>query len=394
MTLRILHTGDLQLGYTQYGYAARKSDFNRAAKSAISLGPELGVDCVVIAGDLFEVPEPPASAVLALKHAVDDCTAAGIPVLGVYGNHDAGDEDPEENGGWLSVCGIQNLENDTAVINRRVVGGLNFRHNELFERDLELYLSRRAGLHVLVLHQALAEFTGFPVPLTAKRVAELIKASASADTCKLVLMGDIHIHEVQEIDGITFTYCGATEWNGAGESPVKRVSEITLTEDLRTQVNGHLLDTRTVVRHKVTQVEHMDDLRAAVAADPEHDTLYDVVYDPELPDIRKEIRTVLKGRMYRMAFIPKKNSGLTTELLVHKGETEQVRGATAAALRQTLDAAYPTGDPRRELILRLLDSPATVEEIITQYIKEKTNDHPVHEDVQDEDRRTNATADS
>ena len=371
--LKLVHTGDLQLGYAQYGFKQRKTDFNRAARSAIELAPVIHADCVVLAGDLFEVPEPPASAVLALQRAVLECTAAGIPVLGVYGNHDAGDMDPEEHGGWLSVCGITNLEDSCAEINGLRIGGLSFRLNELFERDLELYLQKTEPLDVLVLHQALAEFTGFPVPLTAARVAELIKASPSAKSCKAVLLGDIHIHEVKDVSGITFTYCGATEWNSAGESPVKRVSEVTVTKD-HVSIEGHLLETRQILRHKIETPEDVDKLRGLLAEDPEGAALYDVVFNPEIPDIRRELRTVLKSRMYRMAFLPKKGSGLTSELMVPKGSTEQVRGATTAALRTALDEKYEVGDVRRELITRLLDNPKDIEQTVTQFIKEHTDE--------------------
>ena len=86
--MRFLHLADVHLGYQQYNLKDRYNDFGRAFGRAVDLALAREVDAVVIAGDLFHKAsvEP-----LTLRQAEDGLKRlqeAGVPVLGVHGNHD------------------------------------------------------------------------------------------------------------------------------------------------------------------------------------------------------------------------------------------------------------------------------------------------------------------
>lgn len=366
MGIKILHTGDLQLGYAQYGIPERKADFNTAAGVALEAAKAAEAQCVVLAGDLFEVPEPPASSVRALQEAVRRCKQNNIPVLGVYGNHDRGDAADE---GWLAVCGIQDLQASPVQIDDTLIGGLHFTHNSEFEGALAAYLDSVKPLDVLVIHQAFAEFTGFPVPLTAARTAEIIKESKSADTCKLVLMGDIHIADAKIINGVAFNYCGATEWNSSSESEIKTVSLVSVGNGRPPKIERLPIQTREIMRYAVTDPDQLDELRELVQSGGA--AFYYVEIAAELRQLKPEVKEILRAKLHRIRDIPKTGTALHQEILATKGQGETSKSTSAVALRETLDNTFDAEDPRKDLILRLLDGPKSTASTTKKYIQEK-----------------------
>lgn len=91
----VAHLSDLHLGFRAYGRVERGADvrerdvaaaFERAVQEIVRIGPGL----VVIAGDVFDRPDPPAGAVVALARGVEVLRAAlpETPVLMVAGPRD------------------------------------------------------------------------------------------------------------------------------------------------------------------------------------------------------------------------------------------------------------------------------------------------------------------
>jgi DNA repair exonuclease SbcCD nuclease subunit len=91
----VAHLADLHLGFRAYGRVERGADvrerdvaaaFERASMEIVRLRP----DVVVIAGDVFDRPDPPASAVVALARGLEVFRASlpGVPVLMVAGPRD------------------------------------------------------------------------------------------------------------------------------------------------------------------------------------------------------------------------------------------------------------------------------------------------------------------
>jgi len=91
----VAHLSDLHLGFRAYGRVERGVDvrerdvaaaFERASQELVRVGP----DIVVIAGDVFDRPDPPAGAVVALARGLEGLRAAlpETPVLLVAGPRD------------------------------------------------------------------------------------------------------------------------------------------------------------------------------------------------------------------------------------------------------------------------------------------------------------------
>ncbi|MCH7991986.1 MAG: metallophosphoesterase, partial [Gemmatimonadetes bacterium] len=75
------HLSDLHLGFRAYGRIERGADmrerdvaaaFERASQEVVRLRP----DVVVVAGDVFDRPDPPASAVVALARGLETLRVA------------------------------------------------------------------------------------------------------------------------------------------------------------------------------------------------------------------------------------------------------------------------------------------------------------------------------
>lgn len=88
MRASFMHIADTHLGYEQYGVRERFNDFSRAFWDASSDAGERSVDCMIIAGDLFNKRAIDA---MTLIHAIEGLRRLkdrGIPVIAIEGNHD------------------------------------------------------------------------------------------------------------------------------------------------------------------------------------------------------------------------------------------------------------------------------------------------------------------
>ena len=88
MKTRFLHIADIHLGYEQYGSAHRYNDFYHAFESAIDDALREAVDFVLIAGDLFHQRSIAPQTLLQAAHQLARLGSAGIPAIGVMGNHE------------------------------------------------------------------------------------------------------------------------------------------------------------------------------------------------------------------------------------------------------------------------------------------------------------------
>jgi DNA repair exonuclease SbcCD nuclease subunit len=147
--LIVAHLSDLHLGFRAYGRVERGGDvrerdvaaaFERASAEIVKIAPAV----VVIAGDVFDRPDPPAGAVVALARGLEALRAAlpETPVLMVAGPRDTPRRDGDP--GALAVFDtFPNVEAATGLV-----------RSILFER---------LGLHAcLVPYRALTR--GLPVP--------------------------------------------------------------------------------------------------------------------------------------------------------------------------------------------------------------------------------------
>ena len=117
----IAHLSDLHLGFRAYGRVVRGADmrerdvaaaFERAVQEIIRLQP----DVVVVAGDVFDRPDPPASAIVALARGLESMSTGlpGTRVLMVAGPRDT----PRRSGDPGALAVLDTLANVDAVTAR------------------------------------------------------------------------------------------------------------------------------------------------------------------------------------------------------------------------------------------------------------------------------------
>lgn len=88
--MKILHTSDWHLGRTLHGHLlfdAQEAAVNHIVDEAI----RLGVDAVIVAGDVYDRPSPPPESIRLFNSAIVRLDQAGISILVTAGNHDSAD---------------------------------------------------------------------------------------------------------------------------------------------------------------------------------------------------------------------------------------------------------------------------------------------------------------
>ncbi len=88
MRASFVHTADNHLGYEQYGVKERFNDFAKAFYSVVDDAVARKVDFFVISGDLFNKRAIDALTLIQARAALKKLSDAGIPAIGIEGNHD------------------------------------------------------------------------------------------------------------------------------------------------------------------------------------------------------------------------------------------------------------------------------------------------------------------
>lgn len=248
--MRILHTADTHIGSRQYGLEERRADFSHAFHQAIEIAISEKVDAVVHAGDLFDDRYPTAEDLHETLRTLFQLKGAGIPFLGVVGNH-------EQRRGvqWLDLFAQLSL----AV-------HLNSEPYEL--RGVKFYGMDYAGRRhvrlphlaggVLVCHQLVDRVR----PEGELRLGDLRKCGA-----QYVLLGDYHEHQAWHEGEMLITYCGSSERWSMDERKPRGVSLIDLK---RGRLDRRELHTRTFLyiseeEDPIKSIDaHRDQLKGAV----------------------------------------------------------------------------------------------------------------------------------
>jgi DNA repair exonuclease SbcCD nuclease subunit len=88
-----MHLADLHLGaafsYLGAKAAERRRDLESALDRALGVAAEKNVHAILIAGDLFNVHNPPTDLIMRTKAALAKASRAGIPVILIPGTHDS-----------------------------------------------------------------------------------------------------------------------------------------------------------------------------------------------------------------------------------------------------------------------------------------------------------------
>lgn len=86
--MRLIHTADWHLGRRLKGID-RTPEIEHALNFLLADARALEVDAVLVAGDLFDAPNPPAEAERVAFQFFTDLQKAGIPAIVIAGNHDS-----------------------------------------------------------------------------------------------------------------------------------------------------------------------------------------------------------------------------------------------------------------------------------------------------------------
>lgn len=227
--MRVLHLADTHIGARQYGLEERRRDFSQAFRQAIRIAIEEGVVAVIHSGDLFDSRYPGTEDLQEVLQALDELRGAGIPFLGIVGNH-------EHKRGlqWLDLLAALGLAvhlgEEPFDLKGIPIYGLDYAGRQ------EVGLPELEPGAVLVAHQLLDKVD--PVHGELK-LAALVESGA-----RIALLGDYHEHKSWREKGLLATYPGSTERWRATEVEPRGCSLI----DLKTgQLERRLLRTRPFI---------------------------------------------------------------------------------------------------------------------------------------------------
>jgi len=226
--VKILHTADTHIGTRQYGLEERRQDFSSAFASVIDIAIENHVAAVVHAGDLFDDRTPSAEDLHETFQSLHSLREAGIPFLGIVGNH-------EHRHGvqWLDLfarldLAIHLTTDDVYALDNVRFAGLDY----VGRRDVEI---PSIDADVLVAHQLLDRVQpNGELPLERLREAPFAYA----------LLGDWHQHEVWRERDTLVTYPGSTERWSLDERDPRGVNLIDLESG---RLDRQLLTTRRFI---------------------------------------------------------------------------------------------------------------------------------------------------
>ncbi|MDX2256856.1 MAG: exonuclease SbcCD subunit D [Pseudanabaenaceae cyanobacterium bins.39] len=86
--MRIIHTSDWHLGRKLRG-VDRTPEIEAALQEMLTYAQDLAIDAVLVAGDIFDVPNPPSDAERVAYEFFYKLNQLGIPTIAIAGNHDS-----------------------------------------------------------------------------------------------------------------------------------------------------------------------------------------------------------------------------------------------------------------------------------------------------------------
>jgi len=210
--MRILHVADTHLGLRQYGLDERRRDFADAFAQVVSIAVETQVDAVVHAGDLFNDRFPSMEELTGVVRGLSQLRAAGIPFLGVVGNHEN-----KREAQWLDFFSTLELAVHLSSDAAYDLDGVPIWGVDYISRHAEQVKPPQLGGGVLVMHQLLNAQSVSPA-------GELDLEALWRCGARLVLLGDYHEHGVWKKDGVLVSYPGSTERTSSAERERRGVS--------------------------------------------------------------------------------------------------------------------------------------------------------------------------
>lgn len=236
---------DNHLDYTQYGKIDRRKDFYFALAATVDDMIAAGVDAIINTGDMFNSNRPSSESVINLQHTHEILIGYKKMMYMVSGNHDYTVPPWTDILRPATAGGIRVVDNKGKfkIGPLTAVGYPTMARETLMQRfatdDLE-------GVDILMLHQLVKEFVGFP-PVSALSIDDI------PDKFQLVALGDVHVTDIRKRQsGNWIGYPGSTELNSESESEHKWWLCITVSEDGKIEdIVKHPIRSRPVWRWNV-----------------------------------------------------------------------------------------------------------------------------------------------
>jgi DNA repair exonuclease SbcCD nuclease subunit len=222
---RLIHTADTHIGYRQYHSDVRRQDFLKAFATVVDDAIVMKVDAVIHAGDLFDSRNPALEDILRTAEILARLKQAGIPFLGIVGNHES-----KQHIQWLDLFGSMGLAirlgSTPLLINNIALYGIdNVPKPKIAGFDYSVFSPppEEADYSFLVMHQLMT-----PFPFGEWDSEELI--TSMPFRVDAVLLGDNHKYEKTKVGETWLTYPGSTERNSAAEKETRGYNLITVNE--------------------------------------------------------------------------------------------------------------------------------------------------------------------
>ena len=239
--IRILHTADTHLGYTQYYSEVRRKDFFKAFEIVINDAIDMQVDAVVHAGDLFDSRNPTLEDILETISILFKLKACEIPFFGIVGNHES-----KQNKQWLDLFEKMELairlSKKPQILRGIAIYGIDsVPRSKIPLFDYYGFEAPDSSLpenckKLLVMHQIIQ-----PFPYAEWDCVEVLnKLPFKIDA---ILLGDYHKYEKIKVGDTWVTYSGSTERNSISEEGSRSYNIITLSDE-RLEISRRTIPTR------------------------------------------------------------------------------------------------------------------------------------------------------
>lgn len=350
-----LHIADLHLGYRQYGFVQREEDFYAALDQIAKIAIENKVD-VVISGDIFDTPKPPAKAVRKMKEFVDRLSRELLHVWGIEGNHDL-----TGTNSWLHVCGILPL--DTPECHSCYIGqrmslraiGINYTRADTFKQKIQDLIDSGEKAEVLVTHTAFVEMNGdYASEFSTEEIAPLLKQLG----VRYVANGHIHMWSKVVSGGITFCQPGSLEVKAINEPHIKQAA---LVEIENGQVNIIPIEypVRKILVKQIDTEEDFKKILESISSYAQH--LVVLYVNRNVENFAERFSDAVSGLteiMYRISVIGEEIK-------------EYDRGNAINSLGDAIEAYFDKDSDEYELIARCLQTPDSASVMAKEYIDGK-----------------------
>ncbi|MGB9124290.1 MAG: exonuclease SbcCD subunit D [Nitrosotalea sp.] len=169
------HISDTHLGFVQYHSEERENDVYMAFNEAIDTSIKDHVDFVILAGDIFHVPNPSGKAIVVLANALKRLRQNNIDSFFILGDHDISRiRSTPVPFVYHNLDFSKYIGNGKPIIYKDVfIAGFDKRRKteiETFEEDfarVDAEAKKHQGHKILVLHQGISEINKFAAEINS-----------------------------------------------------------------------------------------------------------------------------------------------------------------------------------------------------------------------------------